>query len=328
MAYNFLRGDRDQPFLLPPDLRDWLPDGHLAWFVLDVVDQLDLTAFYRAHRNDGHGHPAYDPRLLLGVLLYGYCIGCARLGGSSGAASRTFPSGSWPEPVPRRCDHRQVPRAPRGGAGRLPGPVLAAVRRGRDGSGRCGGAGRHQGGRQRRRPSQPHPGQAPRGGHRDPAGGGRDRPGRGSRWPGPWCRAAPELVSPAGRLARLRQAKAQLEADAAERQRRYQQPRARIKPRPRDEAPDPKATANTTDPDSRFVRGGGRTLQGYNAQAVATADQVVVAAALTQQANDVQQLAPMLMATTATFAGAGITERPIDALGGRCSSTAWPGSAG
>jgi transposase len=75
MAYNFLRGDRDQPFLLPSDLRDWLPDGHLAWFVLDVVDQLDLTAFYRAHRNDGHGHPADDPRLLLGVLLYGYCIG-------------------------------------------------------------------------------------------------------------------------------------------------------------------------------------------------------------------------------------------------------------
>jgi hypothetical protein len=59
MAYNFLRGDRDQPFLLP-DLRDWLPEGHLAWFILDVVDQLDLTSFYRAHRADGHGHPAYD----------------------------------------------------------------------------------------------------------------------------------------------------------------------------------------------------------------------------------------------------------------------------
>jgi hypothetical protein len=58
MAYHFLRGDRDQPFLLPPDLRDWLPQGHLAWFVLDVVDQLDLAPFYRAHRDDGHGHPA------------------------------------------------------------------------------------------------------------------------------------------------------------------------------------------------------------------------------------------------------------------------------
>src|ERR687887_969930 len=59
----------------PPDLRDWLPDGHLAWFILDVVDQLDLQPFYRAHRDDGHGHPAYDPKTLVGVLLYGYCLG-------------------------------------------------------------------------------------------------------------------------------------------------------------------------------------------------------------------------------------------------------------
>src|SRR5918996_2578768 len=75
MAYNSLRGDRDQAFLLPPDLRDWLPGGHLAWFVVDVVDQLDLAPFYRAHRDDGHGHPAYDPKTLLGVLLYASAIG-------------------------------------------------------------------------------------------------------------------------------------------------------------------------------------------------------------------------------------------------------------
>src|SRR6266511_5292260 len=75
MAYNFLRGDRDQPFLLPPDLRDWLPADHLAWFVRDVVDQLDLGPFLRAYRADGHGHPAYDPKTLLGVLLYAYAIG-------------------------------------------------------------------------------------------------------------------------------------------------------------------------------------------------------------------------------------------------------------
>jgi transposase len=74
MAYNFLRGDRDQPFLLPPDLRDWLPQDHLAWFVRDVTDQLDLAPFLRGYRADGHGHPAYDPKTLLGVLLYGYCV--------------------------------------------------------------------------------------------------------------------------------------------------------------------------------------------------------------------------------------------------------------
>jgi transposase len=58
-----------------PDLRDWLPQGHLAWFVLDVVDQLDPAPFYQQHRDDGHGHPAYDPKLLLGILLYGHCLG-------------------------------------------------------------------------------------------------------------------------------------------------------------------------------------------------------------------------------------------------------------
>jgi hypothetical protein len=68
MAYNFLACDLDQAFLLPPDLRDWLPADHLAWFMLDVVDQLDLSPFLDAYRADGHGRAAYQPRMLLGVL--------------------------------------------------------------------------------------------------------------------------------------------------------------------------------------------------------------------------------------------------------------------
>jgi transposase len=75
MAYNLLPCDRDQAFLLPPDVREWLPADHLAWFVLDVVDQLDLEPFLPAYRADGHGRAAYDPRMLLGVLLYAYCTG-------------------------------------------------------------------------------------------------------------------------------------------------------------------------------------------------------------------------------------------------------------
>jgi hypothetical protein len=133
------------------------------------------------------------------------------------------------------------------------------------------------------------------------------------------------LASRAERLARLQHAKGQLEADAAARQQRYQQrvaelaaaarargqrPRAHIRPRRRDEAPNPKATINTTDRDSRFVHGNGRTLQGYNAQAVATTAQVVVAAELTQQANDLQQLAPMLAAIRTTLTSAGVDARP------------------
>ena len=121
------------------------------------------------------------------------------------------------------------------------------------------------------------------------------------------------------------QAKAQLEAEAAERERRYQQrvaelaaaarakgrqPRAHINPRRRDEAPNPEAIANITDPDSRFMPTRRGTIQGYNAQAVTTLEQVIVAAELTQQANDLQQLEPMLAAATATLDAAGISQRP------------------
>jgi hypothetical protein len=130
-----------------------------------------------------------------------------------------------------------------------------------------------------------------------------------------------ELASPTGRLARLQRAKARLEAEAADRQRRYERrvadlaaaarargskPRAHIKPRRRDEAPNPGAVANVTDPESRLVPTRTGTIQGYNAQAVVTEHQVVVAAALTQQASDLQQLAPMLAAVDQTLAAADI----------------------
>jgi hypothetical protein len=78
----------------------------------------------------------------------------------------------------------------------------------------------------------------------------------------------------------------------------------------RDEAPKPEAVANVTDPDSRLVHTRKGSLQGYNAQAVTTMEQLIVAAELTQQANDLQQLGPMLAATAATLAAAGNAERP------------------
>jgi transposase len=58
------------------DLREWLPGDHLAWFVLDVVDQLDLYPFLKAYRTDGHGRAAYQPRMLLAVLTEGQPSGC------------------------------------------------------------------------------------------------------------------------------------------------------------------------------------------------------------------------------------------------------------
>ena len=54
MAYNFVVAERDQQFLLPSSMRDWLPEDHLAWFVIDVVDQLDFARFRSTYRPDGH----------------------------------------------------------------------------------------------------------------------------------------------------------------------------------------------------------------------------------------------------------------------------------
>src|SRR5215204_5858878 len=75
MAQNFVACDREQELLLPPSLCEWLPDGHLAWFVIDAVAAFDLSAFYAVYRVDGHGRPAHDPAMMVALLLYGYAIG-------------------------------------------------------------------------------------------------------------------------------------------------------------------------------------------------------------------------------------------------------------
>jgi transposase len=327
MAYNFRACDRDQAFLLPLDVRDWLPADHLAWFILDVVDQLDLGPFLTAYRADGHGRAAYHPRMLLAVLLYAYCSGVR--------SSRQ---------IERRChediafrilsanrtpDHVTIARFRVRHEQALAGLLVASLKL-------CAAAGMLRLGlialdgtkieaNAAAAANRTHAhleaqvaellaqaAEADRAEDRAP-GAARDD-------------ALPQvLASRTERLARLQQAKAQLEAKAAARQQRYQQrvaelaaaaqargqrPRAHIRPRRRDEAANPKATINTTDPDSRFVHGNGRTLQGYNAQAAATTAQVVVAAELTQQANDLQQLAPMLAAIRTTLTSAGIDARP------------------
>ncbi len=61
MALTYLPVDRDQQFLLPPSMREWLPEGHLAWFVLEVVERLDTSMLHARHPNDGVGRRAYDP---------------------------------------------------------------------------------------------------------------------------------------------------------------------------------------------------------------------------------------------------------------------------
>jgi transposase len=327
MAYNFLLGDRDQPFLLPPDVRDWLPEGHLAWFVRDVVDQLDLEPFLRGYRADGHGHPAYDPKTLLGVLLYAYAIGvrssrqiqrrCVE-----DLAFRVLAGNQTPDHVTIarfRVRHQQaladflVQSLRLCAAAGLVRLGLVAL----DGTKVAANAA-DKANRTLDKVEREVAEILKQAGEADQQEDRLFGDARGDELP-------PGLAGKADRLARLREAKARLEAEAAERQHRYrqrvaqlaaaarargQQPRAHIKPRPRDEAPNPKATANVTDPDSRFLSTRKGSVQGYNAQAVVTEQQVVIAAELTQDANDVQQLAPLLQAVDQTLAAAQIPQRP------------------
>jgi transposase len=326
MAYNFLACDRDQAFLLPPDLRDWLPEGHLAWFILDVVDQLDLHPFPAAYRADGHGRAAYQPRMLLAVLLYAYCIGIRSSRQierrcQEDIAFRVLSGNSTPDHVTIarfRVRHEQalagllvqsLQLCAAAGIVRLGLIALDGTKIEANAAAAANRTHAHLEAQVAELLAQAAA--ADQAEDQQPGGA------RGDELP-------QALASRVERLTRLQQAKDQLEAEAAARQQRYQQrvaelaaaarargqrPRAHIRPRRRDEAPNPAATANPTDPDSRFVHSNGRTLQGYNAQAAATTDQVVVAAELTQQANDLQQLAPMLAAIRMTLAGAGISDR-------------------
>jgi|SRR5829696_6729973 len=75
MAQNFVACDREQELLLPPSLREWLPENHLAWFVIDAVGEMQLDAFSAAYRLDGRSRPAYDPAMMVALLLYAYARG-------------------------------------------------------------------------------------------------------------------------------------------------------------------------------------------------------------------------------------------------------------
>jgi transposase len=84
MSRNFVESSREQGFLLPPGVRDWLPADHLGWFVVDAVGQMDLSGFYAAYRADGHGRAAYEPSVMVTLVLYGFATGVR----SSGAIER------------------------------------------------------------------------------------------------------------------------------------------------------------------------------------------------------------------------------------------------
>jgi transposase len=75
MAPNFIECAREQAFLMPPSLRDWVSEDHLVWTILEAVEEMDVSGFYADYRADGHGRPAYDPKMMVALLLYAYAKG-------------------------------------------------------------------------------------------------------------------------------------------------------------------------------------------------------------------------------------------------------------
>src|SRR3954465_14708169 len=75
MGQRFIACDREQSFLLPPDVREWLPSRHLAWFVIDAFAEMNLDALYPAYRAAGRSRPAYEPAMMVALLLYAYARG-------------------------------------------------------------------------------------------------------------------------------------------------------------------------------------------------------------------------------------------------------------
>lgn len=310
MGQNFLSCDRDQELLLPPSLRDWLPDDHLAWFVLDAVATLDLQVFYASYRPDGHGRAAHEPSMMVALLLYSYAVGER----SSRKIERRCT-----EDVPTRVicanripDHATISRfrarhqdalaatftqvlALCGRAG-LVSVGLVAV----DGTLIAGNASAaatrtHQAIRDEVDRILKDAAQI------DAAEDAEHGERRGDELPA-------ELGDRRSRLARLKRCREELEAEQAQVQAAYE---AKLRWRQEWEhehgrrlggrqpaPPDPDALArrfmNTTDPDSRRMRRGGKAVQGYNVQAVASPEQVILAAEVTQRANDSGQLEPMI----------------------------------
>lgn len=305
MGFNFRGGDRGQQFLLPPSVQDWLPEGHLAWLVLDVVGELDLAAFHCRYRADGRGGAAYEPSLLVGVLLYAYCVGdrSSRLIERrlvEDVAYRVVAANTRPDhaTIARfRADHEDALAglfaqvlALCAAAGMVRVGVVSV-----DGTKIAADASGVQN-MTKARVEEALEAEArlilEEAKAIDAAEDDAFGEARGDELPD-------ELADRSSRLARLRAAKARLDtaADAQSSRRKA--------------AKEP--VVNTTDPDSRIMKTPGGFVQGFNAQAAVTTDQVVVAAELTASPIDVHQFEPLVGAATTNLAAAGVAE-PIGVI--------------
>jgi transposase len=310
----------EQNLLLPPSLRDWLPEDHLAYFVSDLVDQLDLSAITTVYEDDERGYPPYHPVMLTKVLVYAYCVGVfssrriqRRLAEDVGF--RVLAAGNEPD-FRTIADFRKRHLAALNGffeqvlrlARELGAPRVGRVAL--DGSKVNANASKHKAmsyGRMREKQQQLRDevkqllAQAEAADAAEDAEYGSDR--RGDELPA-------ELQRRESRLKRIREAKRVLEARAKDEAAAAGQPSDSAKP-------DPKAQYNFTDPESRIMKGPDGFVQAYNVQvAVDELLQLIVGQAVTQETNDKRQLMPMI---TVIERQSGDTPTQLLADAGYCS---------
>jgi transposase len=348
MGQRFVACDREQSFLIPPDVREWLPESHLAWFVIEAVEQMELDGFYAAYRVDGRSRPPYDPAMMVAVLLYAYARGIR--------SSRVIERACEEDVAFRvlaaqqRLDHatiaRFVERHQDAIAG-LFGEVLTLCARSGlvkvgviavDGTKVHANASRDENldYEQLAREIIEEAKEV------DAAEDALYGEARGDELP-------PEFATAQGRRGWLREAKQRLEAERAanpqpvprsrpkrvkEAKRRLDEElwtevranqayegyraRGRMKdgrrfgrpPDPYLPPATPDGHINLTDPDSHVVKGLRGFLQGYNAQAVTNEHQIVLAAEIKTVGADFGHLEPMLDATQRELRAAGVDDIP------------------
>ena len=363
MSKQFRNCDLNQAYLMPPSLQDWLPEGHLARFVADLVETLDLSKLYaRYEAGDGRGLAAYDPRMMVRLLIYGYCRGVASSRRIERAtyedvAFRYLAADQHPDHATLadfRKDHlanlaqlfvQVLQLCQRAGLVRLGHVAL-------DGTKVKANASKHKAMSYERMEKTAQQleeavkallAEAARVDAEEDGKYGKGK--RGDELP-------EELRRRESRLKKIREAQAALEAEAREAARQKQaEVEARLREREKQEeergrkfggrppqGPDPeqaqpeaKAQRNFTDPDSRIMKDGATKefVQAYNAQAVVdSAAQVIVAAEVTQEANDKQQLVPRLeqvealtgskpqqaSADSGYFSEANVTDRKLEGI--------------
>jgi len=329
MSRIYLSYDPEQKLLLPPDLRDWLPEGHLALFISDMVDELDLSAIVGSYESgDGRGRPPYHPLMMVKLLVYGYCIGRV--------SSRKLEKATYEDVAFRvlACnqhpDHDSIAEFRKRHLPELAGlfvQVLKLCERAGlvklghvaiDGSKLRANASKHKAMSYERmcEKEQQLVAEVKRllKAAEDADAAEDRRYGKGVRGD----ELPAELARRESRLRKIREAKASLEAEAteqakaaaaaaeaklAERKQREEETGKKTRGRApqvvnvEEAKPEAKAQRNFTDPESRIMKDGatGSFEQSYNAQiAVDGQAQIIVAATLTQAANDKQQLVPVL----------------------------------